>query len=136
MRPCVSREAQDLCSSTFYVAPKLFSLRPEGPFSGDALACPAECTVAFSTDFNEPTTRPGLKARVRDVKTRAELTAIQEVLATTNWNRKLAARQLNISYKALLYKIKQYGDNLRPTVERASDSTETNGRYKRRTTAG
>jgi len=93
-------------------------------------------TVAFSTDFNEPTTRPNLKSIVRDVKTQAELTAIQEVLAATNWNRRLAARQLNISYKALLYKIKQYGDNLRPTAERASDSTETNGQYKRRTTAG
>jgi two-component system response regulator AtoC len=27
----------------------------------------------------------------------------------SNWNRKVAAADLNISYKALLYKIKQHG---------------------------
>ncbi|HLK51987.1 MAG TPA: helix-turn-helix domain-containing protein, partial [Candidatus Angelobacter sp.] len=27
----------------------------------------------------------------------------------SNWNRKMAAAELNISYKALLYKIKQHG---------------------------
>ena len=54
--------------------------------------------ATVSTDFNEPTTRPNLKSIVRDVKTQAELTASQEVLAATKWNRRLAARQLNISY--------------------------------------
>jgi len=29
-------------------------------------------------------------------------------LTATNWNRRMAAVKLNISYKALLYKIKQY----------------------------
>ena len=42
------------------------------------------------------------------MKDKTELKAIEEALVATNWNRKLAAVRLNISYKALLYKIKQY----------------------------
>ena len=51
----------------------------------------------------------GLKSLVRSLKDEAELRAIEQALTATNWNRKLAAARLNISYKALLYKIKQYG---------------------------
>src|SRR5437588_12734962 len=50
----------------------------------------------------------GLKSLVRSLKDEAELRAIEQALLATNWNRKLAAARLNISYKALLYKIKQY----------------------------
>jgi two-component system, NtrC family, response regulator AtoC len=50
----------------------------------------------------------GLKSLVRGLKDEAELRAIEQALIATNWNRKLAAARLNISYKALLYKIKQY----------------------------
>ena len=50
----------------------------------------------------------GLKSLVRNLKDRTELKAIEDALIATNWNRKLAAMRLNISYKALLYKIKQY----------------------------
>jgi two-component system, NtrC family, response regulator AtoC len=50
----------------------------------------------------------GLKSLVRSLKDKTELKAIEEALIATNWNRKLAAMRLNISYKALLYKIKQY----------------------------
>jgi two-component system response regulator AtoC len=39
----------------------------------------------------------------------AERKAILKALTQTNWNRKAAAKYLNISYKALLYKIRQYG---------------------------
>ncbi len=39
----------------------------------------------------------------------AEKQAILKVLAQTNWHRKRAAELLDISYKALLYKIRQYG---------------------------
>ena len=39
----------------------------------------------------------------------AEREAILNALAQTNWNRKRAAKLLNISYKAILYKIRQYG---------------------------
>ncbi len=50
----------------------------------------------------------GLKSLVRNLKDKTELKAIEEALIATNWNRKLAAMRLGISYKALLYKIKQY----------------------------
>ena len=50
-----------------------------------------------------------LKSLVRGLKGEAEREAIIRVLNDTNWNRKKAAGQLNISYKALLYKIRQYG---------------------------
>jgi DNA-binding NtrC family response regulator len=43
----------------------------------------------------------------------AETEAMSEVLDRYNWNRKQAAAELKISYKALLYKIRQYG--LSPT---------------------
>jgi len=51
----------------------------------------------------------GLKSLVRDLKDQAEEEAIKQALEQTSWNRKQAAVQLNISYKALLYKIRQYG---------------------------
>jgi len=51
----------------------------------------------------------GLKALVRSLKDDAEAREIQRALDDSNWNRKVAAAELNISYKALLYKIKQHG---------------------------
>jgi two-component system, NtrC family, response regulator AtoC len=50
----------------------------------------------------------GLKSLVRSLKDKAELKAIEQTLIATSWNRRMAAVKLNISYKALLYKIKQY----------------------------
>src|SRR5579862_5115814 len=53
--------------------------------------------------------RGGLKSLARDAKDEAEAQAITKALEQTNWNRKQAAVILQISYKALLYKIRQYG---------------------------
>ena len=50
----------------------------------------------------------GLKKLVRGLKGEAESSVIAGVLEETGWNRKAAASDLQISYKALLYKIKQY----------------------------
>ena len=60
--------------------------------------------------------RGGLKALVRGLKDDAEAREISRALEDARWNRKLAAAQLNISYKALLYKIKQHG--LAPSADR------------------
>jgi DNA-binding NtrC family response regulator len=49
-----------------------------------------------------------LKKRVGDTVAHQEKTLISEVLAKTNWNRRKAARLLEISYRSLLYKIKEY----------------------------
>ncbi|HEX8814689.1 MAG TPA: sigma-54 dependent transcriptional regulator [Terriglobales bacterium] len=51
----------------------------------------------------------GLKSLARSAKDEAEAEAISKALEETNWNRKRAAVLLKISYKALLYKIRQYG---------------------------
>jgi two-component system response regulator AtoC len=50
----------------------------------------------------------GLKALVRSLKDEAEMEAIADALEKTNWSRKEAARMLGISYKALLYKMRQF----------------------------
>ena len=55
-----------------------------------------------------PPREKGLKALVRSLKEEAETEAIANALEKTNWCRKDAARMLGISYKALLYKIRQF----------------------------
>jgi two-component system response regulator AtoC len=50
-----------------------------------------------------------LKDIARQAAMRAEREAISAMLARTNWNKRKAAGRLQISYKALLYKIKDCG---------------------------
>lgn len=50
-----------------------------------------------------------LKAASRAASREAEKELILEVLTRTRWNRRRAAEELQISYKALLYKLKQIG---------------------------
>lgn len=59
-----------------------------------------------------PPREQGLKALVRSLKDEAEMEAIADALEKTNWCRKDAAKMLGISYKALLYKMRQF--NLDP----------------------
>ena len=49
-----------------------------------------------------------LKKRVGDTVAHEEKALISEVLTKTNWNRRKAAQLLEISYRSLLYKIKEY----------------------------
>src|ERR1700686_5104575 len=55
-----------------------------------------------------PSRQQGLKALVRGLKDEAEMEAIADALEKTHWCRKDAAKMLGISYKALLYKIRQF----------------------------
>src|SRR6266581_4927578 len=55
-----------------------------------------------------PAREQGLKALVRSLKDEAEMEAIADALEKTHWCRKDAAKMLGISYKALLYKIRQF----------------------------
>jgi two-component system response regulator AtoC len=50
-----------------------------------------------------------LKDAARAASREAEREIILQVLARTRWNRRRAAQELQISYKALLYKLKQIG---------------------------
>ncbi|MFQ5737604.1 MAG: sigma-54-dependent transcriptional regulator [Acidobacteriota bacterium] len=69
----------------------------------------ASAAPAQPTRNPTPAGSRDLKSLVRGLKDEAELEAITRTLEQTNWSRKEAARLLNISYKALLYKIRQYG---------------------------
>ncbi len=50
-----------------------------------------------------------LKAAAQAASRQAERELILDALARTRWNRKRAAQDLQVSYKALLYKLKQIG---------------------------
>lgn len=71
-------------------------------------------TVHKGNDWDShPRTQPaegvsGLKSIVRNLKGEAEMNAISSALQQTQWNRRQAARLLNISYRGLLYKIREY----------------------------
>jgi len=69
-------------------------------------------TQRVNTDIRTPTMATqdlsGLKSLARSVKKEAEAAAIAHALVQTGWHRQKAANLLKISYKALLYKIKQY----------------------------
>jgi two-component system response regulator AtoC len=68
----------------------------------------AQQRVAPRAEAAAPPREQGLKALVRGLKDEAEMEAIADALEKTNWCRKDAARLLGISYKALLYKIRQF----------------------------
>jgi len=64
----------------------------------------------------QATTNPPGKATLKEVskiaQRNAEKVLIEKVLGETRWNRRKAAQILDISYKALLYKIKDCGLNM------------------------
>jgi two-component system, NtrC family, response regulator AtoC len=78
-------------------------LQPK-PDGGAGMHFDANRSVAAAAD-----SAGGLKSLSRNAKDEAEAEAIARALEETNWNRKQAAVLLKISYKALLYKIRQYG---------------------------
>jgi DNA-binding NtrC family response regulator len=73
---------------------------------------PRQSTGSVASGGEDTDSSGGLKYMVRNLKGSAESAAIAQKLEDTGWNRKAAANDLQISYKALLYKIKQY--NLSP----------------------
>jgi len=60
----------------------------------------------------EPVVGYSLKERVGRVVAAEERKLISQVLAKTNWNRRKASELLEISYRSLLYKIKDYNLNV------------------------
>jgi transcriptional regulator with PAS, ATPase and Fis domain len=49
-----------------------------------------------------------MKRKVQEAVSEVEKMMITKVLHKTNWNRRKAAKMLDISYRSLLYKIKEY----------------------------
>ena len=74
-----------------------------------------------------PDEKSSLKLLVRNAKGEAERGAIAHALEETHWNRKAAARLLNVSYRALLYKIQEY--RLTPPAEPSRFVVEGNLRH-------
>jgi two-component system response regulator AtoC len=66
---------------------------------------------ARSSSSPVPALEPSLKEIGRRASQAAEREAIAKMLEQTGWNRVRAARALRISYRALLYKIKEAGLN-------------------------
>jgi two-component system response regulator AtoC len=74
------------------------------------LALPNLVAEPIETRIEVSETRSySLKAAARAASREAEREMILEALARTRWNRKRAAQELQISYKSLLYKLKQIG---------------------------
>jgi DNA-binding NtrC family response regulator len=66
-------------------------------------------TPSVGTHDAQEESRPtSLKTLIDSVKCEAEKSAIGTALQKTGWNRKAAARLLQVSYRTLLYKIDQY----------------------------
>ena len=61
-----------------------------------------------SISGSEETSPSDLKGLLRTLKDQTEVRAITKALHETNWNRKKAAVLLHISYRGLLYKIRQH----------------------------
>ena len=111
--PSLSSEAMDALTSYDWpgnirelenMAKKIVALGDAGAAIGDlhattlAITKPRDCACASS-----------FKAAARAASRRTERELILQALARTRWNRKRAAQELQISYKSLLYKIKQIG---------------------------
>jgi DNA-binding NtrC family response regulator len=65
-----------------------------------------QCPANDSSNGTNSSVR-SLKQAAREASRKAERQLILESLERTHWNRKQSARELQISYKALLYKLKQ-----------------------------
>ena len=70
--------------------------------------------AASSAKSNGHRRIPSLKEATRAASSQIERQLISEVLVATGGNRKRAADELGISYKALLYKLKQVGTECQP----------------------
>ncbi len=79
-----------------------------------AISFAALKAAAPSRRFNGNRTHLTLKQASRAASTRVERQLISEVLVSAGGNRKRAADQLGISYKALLYKLKQIESAVQP----------------------
>ena len=85
-------------------------MKSQGPFlvSRDSEAELAGLPSSVASAFGSTETSTGLKSLLRNLKGETEINAIRDALDHTRWNRRQAARLLNISYRGLLYKIHEY----------------------------
>jgi DNA-binding NtrC family response regulator len=78
---------------------------PDCPNPGDS-----QLSTVPRRDFSQRSPQPiAALAEVEGARRRAETEAILAALNSTHWNRKQAAKLLNVEYKAFLYKTKKLG---------------------------
>jgi two-component system response regulator AtoC len=75
----------------------------------EALVLAAVRASAWATGRTDGARTASLKQAARAASLEAERELIFDVLTSTGWNRKRAAQRLQVSYKALLYKLKRIG---------------------------
>jgi two-component system, NtrC family, response regulator AtoC len=106
------RELGNFVKRYIVLAEESLAISELGSGMVSAASVPAPARVAPAADHSND-----LKSLVRGLKDEAEMQAIKRALEQTKWKRKEAAELLHISYKALLYKIRQYGiDPSRPNA--------------------
>jgi two-component system, NtrC family, response regulator AtoC len=76
--------------------------------SGAAMRAAAQTGAGLAEDHSNP---KSLRSLINTIKSETERNAIGTALHKTGWNRKAAARLLQVSYRTLLYKIDQYQMN-------------------------
>lgn len=69
---------------------------------------PADEPVVLQPEVKNTAAAVGMKDAVSVVKNEMEIKMLQNALSASGWNRRRAATNLNISYRTLLYKIKQH----------------------------
>jgi len=79
-----------------------------------------QATIAPSTTATDPQAS-GQYRSLRSLRAETEIHAVTDALEQTGWNRKRAAKLLNISYRGLLYKIQQH--KITPAARRAAISS-------------
>jgi len=86
------------------VVKKMVVLNDAATVLSELSKVPTECTAAAAGGKSSL-----LRSATRAASRRTERQLILEALNKTRWNRKRAAHDLQISYKSLLYKLKQIG---------------------------
>ena len=85
--------------------------------NGNHLSPPA-ADAEPANGASESSVPTALRSHVSNIKQNAEISAIVKALERTNWNRKEAARMLQISYKAFLGKLRLYAlDSTAPRLK-------------------
>jgi len=87
------------------VVKKIVALNDEDLALSDLIRTSHATAVTSTVDGQTRSLKVASKAASRE----AERELILKALGRTRWNRKRAAQELQISYKSLLYKLKQIG---------------------------
>jgi transcriptional regulator with PAS, ATPase and Fis domain len=110
MKQIVVREDETLVDDFF----RNDAVRTPGQVPQQAQKQQQRVPVAAGVEHEEESSGPrdySLKKRVSRAVEAEEVALISEVLNKVNWNRRKASELLDISYRSLLYKIKEYKIN-------------------------